>query len=144
MTPSLGALSSLWSSSMERGGQAVSSLHSQLCGRKGGAGRGQRGTTAAFRSPLKLQHCVCHRLPRQVGSLPLAQLGKLCIKNVCQLLSCVQLFTIPWTIDHQAPLSVKFSWQEHWSGLPFPSTRIKPWSPASQADILPSEPVYTR
>ena len=85
--------------------------------------------------------CVLHW---QVGSLPLAQLGKLCIKNVCQLLSCVQLFTIPWTIDHQAPLSVKFSWQEHWSGLPFPSTRIKPWSPASQADILPSEPVYTR
>ena len=84
--------------------------------------------------------CVLHR---QVGSLPLAQLGKLCIKNVCQLLSCVQLFTIPWTIDHQAPLSVKFSWQEYWSGLPFPSTRIEPWSPASQADILPSEPVYT-
>ena len=82
-------------------------------------------------------------LPWQVGSLPLVQLGKLCIKNVCQLLSCVQLFTIPWTIDYQAPLSVKFSWQEYWSGLPFPSTRIKPWSPASQAGSLPSEPVYT-
>ena len=26
----------------------------------------------------------------------------------------------PWTVAHQAPLSVEFSWQEYWSGLPFP------------------------
>ena len=27
----------------------------------------------------------------------------------------------PWTVAHQAPLSIGFSRQEHWSGLPFPS-----------------------
>ena len=42
----------------------------------------------------------------------------------------------------QASLSMEFSWQEYWSGLPFPSPEelpnsgIKPWSPASQADSL--------
>ena len=48
----------------------------------------------------------------------------------------VQLFVTPWTIAHQAPLSMGFSRQEYWSGLPFPSqgqfpdTGIKTWSPA--------------
>ena len=43
----------------------------------------------------------------------------------------------------QAPLSMGFSRQEYWNGLPFPSpeelpnTGIEPWSPASQADSLP-------
>ena len=30
-------------------------------------------------------------------------------------------FATPWTVAHQAPLSIGFSRQEHWSGLPFPS-----------------------
>ena len=34
-------------------------------------------------------------------------------------LSPVQLFAIPWTVAHQAPLSMGFSRQEYWSGLPF-------------------------
>ena len=61
-------------------------------------------------------------------------------------LSCVQLFKTPWTISYQAPLSMEFSRQEYWSGLPFPSPRdlpsagIKPGSPALQADTLLSEP----
>ena len=40
--------------------------------------------------------------------------------HVC-MLSCqngVQLFTTLWTVAHQAPLSMGFSRQEHWSGLP--------------------------
>ena len=37
------------------------------------------------------------------------------------LLSRVQLFVTPWTVAHQAPLSMGFSRQEYWSGLPFPS-----------------------
>ena len=51
---------------------------------------------------------------------------------------------IPWTVACQAPLSMEFSRQE-WSGLPFPSprdlseSRIKPGSPALQADSLPTE-----
>ena len=53
-----------------------------------------------------------------------------------QLLSCVQLFVTPWTIDHQAPLSMGFFRQEYWSGLPFlppgdlSDPGIKPMSPA--------------
>ena len=35
--------------------------------------------------------------------------------------SRVQLFATPWTLAYQAPLSVGFSRQEYWSGLPFPS-----------------------
>ena len=38
-----------------------------------------------------------------------------------KLLSRVQLFATPWTVAYQAPLSMEFSRQEYWSGLPFPS-----------------------
>ena len=61
-------------------------------------------------------------------------------------LSRVQLFEIPWTVVYQASLSMGFSRQEYWSGLPFPSPGdlpgpgIEPRSPALQADALPSEP----
>ena len=37
--------------------------------------------------------------------------------------SHVQLLASPWTVAHQAPLSMRFSRQEHWSGLPLPSPR---------------------
>ena len=36
-------------------------------------------------------------------------------------LSHVQLFETPRTVVHQAPLSVEFSRQDHWNGMPFPS-----------------------
>ena len=51
--------------------------------------------------------------------------------------SHVQLFATLWTIACQAPLSMGFSWQEFWSGLPFPppgdlpNPGIEPASPAS-------------
>ena len=35
-----------------------------------------------------------------------------------QSLSCVQLFATPWTVAHQALLSMEFSRQEYWSELP--------------------------
>ena len=35
--------------------------------------------------------------------------------------SRVRLFATLWTMAHQAPLSMEFSRQEYWSGLPFPS-----------------------
>ena len=60
--------------------------------------------------------------------------------------SHVQLFAIPWIIGCLAPLSMKFSRQEYWSGLPFhslgdlPGPGIELGSPALQADSLPSEP----
>ena len=61
-------------------------------------------------------------------------------------LSHVWLFATPWTVALQAPLSMEFSRQEYWSGLPFPSPgdlpdpEIQPGSPALQADALPFEP----
>ena len=57
----------------------------------------------------------------------------------------VQLFVTPWTVAHQAPLSIELSRQEYWSRLPFPppgdlpDPRTEHWSPALQADSLLSE-----
>ena len=54
-------------------------------------------------------------------------------------LSCVQLFGNPWTVGCQAPLSMEFSRQDNWSGLPFPTPGdltdpgIKPRSSVSPA-----------
>ena len=62
-----------------------------------------------------------------------------------KLLSLVWLFATPWTVACQTPLSMEFSRQEYWNGLPLPSPRdlpdpgIEPGSPALQADSLPSE-----
>ena len=39
-------------------------------------------------------------------------------------LSCVRLLVTPWTAAHQAPLSMRFSRQEYWSGVPLPSPTI--------------------
>ena len=53
-----------------------------------------------------------------------------------KLLSGVQLFATPWTVAYQARRSMRFSRQEYWSGLPFPSLAdlpnpgIEPGSPA--------------
>ena len=53
---------------------------------------------------------------------------------------------MPVADSHQAPPSLGFSRQEHWSGLPFPSPGklpdpgMEPGSPALRADALPSEP----
>ena len=58
--------------------------------------------------------------------------------------SCPTLVT-PLTVACQAPLSIRFSRQEHWSGLPFPSPGdlpdpgVKPGCPALQADSFPTE-----
>ena len=39
---------------------------------------------------------------------------------VLSCFSCVQLFSTPWAVAHQPPLSMGFSRQEYWSGLPCP------------------------
>ena len=55
------------------------------------------------------------------------------------------IFATPWTVAHLAPLSLGFSRQEYWRGLPFsspghlPNPGIEPRSPAVQADFLLSE-----
>ena len=67
---------------------------------------------------------------KEVGTLS-------CHVNIskCLSLTCTQLFAIPWIVACQAPLSLKFSRQEYWGGLLFPSPEdladpgIKPGSP---------------
>jgi len=52
------------------------------------------------------------------------------------MVSCVQFFGTPWTVAHQAPLSMEFPRQEYWSKLPFsspgylPEPGIEPMFPA--------------
>ena len=53
-------------------------------------------------------------------------------------LSCVRLFATLWTVAHQAPLSMEFSRQEYWSGLPCPSPGNLP-----DPGIKPISPVLT-
>ena len=68
------------------------------------------------------------------------------LKVKVKSLSRVRLFATPWTVAYQAPPSMGFSRQEHWSGLPFPSPGdlpdpgMEPGSPVFQADALTSEP----
>ena len=56
-----------------------------------------------------------------------------------QSLNYVQLSATPWTVACQAPLSMGFSRQKYWSGLPFsllgdlPNPEIEPMSPVSPA-----------
>ena len=49
---------------------------------------------------------------------------KLIHKVKVKSLSCVQLFVTAWTAAHQAPLSMGFSRQEYWSGLPLSPPRL--------------------
>ena len=73
---------------------------------------------------------------------------------MCSVAECVQLFVTPWTVVRQAPLSIEFSRQEYWSGLPFltpkglPDPGIKPKSPVAPAlaggfftTVPPGEPL---
>ena len=69
-----------------------------------------------------------------------------CVCVCACVLSHVQLFVAPWTVAHQPPLSMAFSRQEYWSGLPFPLQGIFPTQGSDsqllsllhwQADSLP-------
>ena len=69
-----------------------------------------------------------------------------------QSLSRVRLFVTPWAEAHQAPVSMGFSRQEYWNGLPctppgdLPDPGIEPTSSVLQADSLPlshqESPIY--
>ena len=75
------------------------------------------------------------------SSLSLSAFESECIS--CSVVS--DSFAAPWTVAHQAPLSVGFPRQEHWRGLLFPSPgdlpkpEIEPTSPPLLAGSLPSE-----
>ena len=68
---------------------------------------------------------------------------------LCAVLSYVQLFVTPWTVAHQAPLSMAFSRQEYGNGLPFPPSGdlpnpgikyISPVSPVLAGRLFTIEP----
>ena len=70
-------------------------------------------------------------------------------ESLALLLSIANAYRLYWTVSHvthQTPLSMGFSWQDYWSGLPCPSPGdlsnpgIRLGSPALQTDSLPSEP----
>ena len=72
-------------------------------------------------------------------------------QKVCCLSVISQLFATPWTVACKAPLSMGFSRQKYWSGLPCPSPENLPWdlpgigpkslgSLARKADYLVSGP----
>ena len=73
-------------------------------------------------TPWKLANIVnqCFSLTMQVVKHLPAYLY-VCL-HACMLshFGCVHLFVTPWTVAHQAPLSMGFSRQEYWSGLPCP------------------------
>ena len=70
---------------------------------------------------------------------PLLSLLSPCMYVSMCVLSCVWIFVTPWTVALGAPLSMEFSRQEYWSGLPFsipgnlPHPRIEPASLVSSA-----------
>ena len=53
-----------------------------------------------------------------------------------ELPSRAPLFATPWAVAHQAPLSMGFSRQEYWGGLPYP-----PWGDLPSPAITPASPV---
>ena len=83
---------------------------------------------------LVLRFLVCHGMIRSLRDL-----------GFTRIMTQVKTIVTPWTVAHQAPLSMRFSRQGYWSGLPFPSPGdlpnpgIEPRSPALQADSLLTE-----
>ena len=72
------------------------------------------GSSVHGDSPGRNTGVGCHTL--------LQGMSRLKVKSESKSLSRVWLFAIPWTVVYQASLSMEFSRQEYWSGLPFPST----------------------
>ena len=70
-----------------------------------------------------LYHSWCfgniHLFNSQTKNLGEVELSLLCV-CVLSCFTCAQLFVTPWIVALQAPLSMEFSRQEYWSGLPCP------------------------
>ena len=72
---------------------------------------------------LQLRVCLPHlKTPQAATQItdPRSHVPQLRPGVQAQSLSRVQLFATLWTVAHQAPLSMRFSRQEYWTGLPFP------------------------
>ena len=94
-----------------------------------------------FKSQLFCLGTLCTSYYLNISQLSYFIFEKVKVKS----LSCVRLFVTPWTVAHKAPLSIGFSRQEYWSGLPFSSPGdlpgIEPRFPTLQAEALTSEPL---
>ena len=86
--------------------------------------------------------------PHYGRALRNSPVAPVCIRCVRSVVSHVWLFASPWTAACQAPLSMGFSRQEYWSGLPFlspgdlPNSGMEPESLASPALQVDSLPLY--
>ena len=101
---------------------------------------------------VKVLHSICQQIwktqlwPQDWKISVLVPIPKKVSENKVKLLSRVRLFATSWTVARQASLFMRFSRQEYWIGLPFPSPGdlpdpgIEPRFPALQADSSPSEP----
>ena len=81
-----------------------------------------------------------YSLERLMLKPKLQYFGHLMWRAVCCVLSCfshVWLYVTPWTIAHKVPLSIGFSKQEYWSGLPFPSPGNLPDSGIKPVSLMP-------
>ena len=85
--------------------------------------------------PISSKHAVCLAAPRSNavlsccfnpvgGAHPRISRWLVCVP--AQSLLYVRLFATPWTVAHQAALSLGLSRQEHWGGFPFPSPGDRP------------------
>ena len=72
-------------------------------------------------------------------SLFLLPCSGILVSCVC-VISCFWLFATPWTVAHQPPLSMEFSRQEYWCGLPFPPPGDLP-NPGTEPTSLASPAV---
>ena len=82
-------------------------------------GKTRKKESFEFAVQFKIALFLCLFQCRKNGPL-------LCVLYMLSCFSCVRLFAIPWTIALQAPLSMGFSRQEYWSGLPFSSPEDLP------------------
>ena len=65
--------------------------------------------------------------------------NRLVVSKGCEV-SRVQLFATPWTVAYQAPLSMEFSRQEYWSGVPFPlGKRVRSYLRSNGREFLCSD-----
>ena len=84
-----------------------------------------------------LNPCLLCLLHWQAGSLPLVPPGKTYV-CVCFSRSAVSISATPRTVTHQAPLSLGFSRQEHWSGFHFLLQCMKVKSESEVAQLCPT------
>ena len=71
--------------------------------------------------------CACHCVEYFISCVCMCARTHLWAFVCAPSLSCVWLFVTPWTVACPSPLSIEFSRQEHWSGLPFPPSGDLPY-----------------